>query len=62
MQEFRCYFLDQMDRIAAAEDIKAPAVDSAVSLGLALLMQRRQMQLADIQEIEIWQGARKVYP
>jgi hypothetical protein len=62
MQQFRCYFLDRWDRIAAAEDISATAVDSAVSLGLALLMQRRQTQKADIEDIEIWQGPRKVYP
>jgi hypothetical protein len=33
-----------------------------VKVGLALLLQRRQTQKADLREIEIWQGAQKVYP
>jgi len=62
MLGFRCYFLDKNDHIAAAEDIHAPAVDSAVSVGLAMLLRRRQTQKADLREIEIWHGAQKVYP
>jgi hypothetical protein len=60
--EFRCYFLDGKARIAAAETIDAATADSAVSLGLAMLMRRRQAEGADLENIEIWLGARKVYP
>jgi hypothetical protein len=56
MYTFRCYFLDANDHIKAAEVIEAKALGEAIERGLAALRESRH------QSLEIWEGARKVFP
>ena len=42
MRVFRCYFLNERDRIEDYENIEALALDEAVDRSLALLRQRRE--------------------
>ena len=57
MRVFRCYFLNERDRIEAYENIEALALDEAVDRSLALLRQRREHKA-----IEIWEGPHLLYP
>jgi len=56
MTIFRCYFLDDDDRIQAAEVIEAQGLGEAIEKGLALLRRSRYPAM------EIWEGATKVFP
>ena len=44
MRVYRCYFLNERDRIEAYENIEADALQEAVDRALALLRQRPQAQ------------------
>ena len=57
MRVFRCYFLNERDRIEDYENIEALALDEAVDRSLALLRQRREHKA-----IEIWEGPNRLYP
>jgi hypothetical protein len=57
MDIFRCYFLDAQDHISAREDIEADTLAAAIDRALAMLKSRPHHR-----SIEIWQGARRVYP
>lgn len=57
VNHYRCYFLDPEDHIKAAEDIECDALNEAVERALAMLRGRPQHH-----SIEVWQGARRVYP
>jgi hypothetical protein len=54
---YRCYFLNERDRIEAYENIEAHVVQEAVDRALALL--RRQPKH---KAIEIWDGPNRLYP
>ncbi len=54
---FRLYFLDRFNRIAAAENLEAGSLDEAIAQAQRLVAERRLQG-----EIEIWQGAARVYP
>ena len=58
MRVYRCYFLNEQDRIEAYENVEAHALDEAVNRALALL--RRQPK--HHKGIEIWEGPNRVYP
>jgi hypothetical protein len=57
MPSYRCYFLDQQAHIQAAENIDADALSEAIDKALAMLKQRPHHR-----SIEIWEGARRLYP
>ena len=57
MRVYRCYFLNERDRIEAYENIEAHVVQEAVDRALALL--RRQPKH---NAIEIWDGPNRLYP
>lgn len=57
MALYRCHFLDRNDQMQAAEDIETEGLAEAIGRALAMLDHRPQHQ-----SVEIWQGARKVYP
>ena len=57
MRVFRCYFLNERDRIEDYENIEALALDEAVDRSLALLRQQPKHKA-----IEIWEGPNRVYP
>ena len=57
MRVFRCYFLNERDRIETYENIEAHALDEAVDRALALLRQQREHKA-----IEIWEGPNRLYP
>jgi hypothetical protein len=58
MRVYRCYFLNERDRIEAHENIAADALDEAVNRALALLRQQPKHHKA----IEIWEGPHRLYP
>lgn len=57
MNLYRCYFLDAMYHVRAEEDFEADAPAPAIKRALAMLRERPHHH-----SIELWQGARKVYP
>ena len=57
MRVYRCYFLNERDRIEAYENIEAHAVQEAVDRALALLRQQPKHKA-----IEIWEGPHRLYP
>ena len=57
MRVYRCYFLNERDRIEAHENIEAHAVQEAVDRALALLRQHPKHKT-----IEIWDGPNRLYP
>lgn len=56
MAEYRCYFLNDRDRIQSAEDIEAERLDEAIDLALAMLGQRPQSH-----SIELWRGTLRLF-
>lgn len=56
MHLYRCYFLNDENRIKDFENIEADVRDDAVRRALAMLTQRPQHR-----GIEIWQRANRVY-
>jgi hypothetical protein len=59
MPIYRCYFLDEADRIGAVETIDAPDPDSATGLARQLLQTNRKF--SRFSGIEIWQEAKRVF-
>jgi len=57
MRVYRCYFLNERDRIEAYENIEADALQEAVDRALALLRQQPKHK-----GIEIWEGPHRLYP
>ena len=57
MRVYRCYFLNERDRIDGYENIEARALDEAVDRGLALLRQQPKHKA-----VEIWEGPNRIYP
>ena len=57
MRVFRCYFLNERDRIEASENIEAHALDDAIDRALALLRQQPKHKA-----VEIWEGPNRLYP
>ena len=57
MHIFRCYFLDDADRIKAFELIEAGRLSEAINDALAMLKARPHHR-----KIELWEGSRRVYP
>jgi hypothetical protein len=57
MRVYRCYFLNERDRIEAYENIEAHALDEAIDRALALLRQQPNHKA-----IEIWEGPNRLYP
>ena len=57
MRVFRCYFLNERDRIEDYENIEADALQEAVDRALALLRQQPKHKA-----IEIWEGPHRLYP
>ena len=57
MRVFRCYFLNERDRIEASENIEAHALDDAIDRALTLLRQQ-----PNYKAIEIWEGPNRLYP
>jgi hypothetical protein len=57
MQTYRFYFLDQNDRINADESFEADAPADAIDRALAMLCARPHHRA-----VEVWQGARRLYP
>ena len=57
MHVYRCYFLNERDRIEAYENIEADALQEAVDRALALLRQQPKHKA-----IEIWEGPNRLYP
>ena len=58
MRVYRCYFLNERDRIEAYENIEADALQEAVDRAFALLRQQPKHHKA----IEIWDGPNRLYP
>jgi len=56
MYMYRCYFLDDRDRIKAAENFEADAVPEAIGRALAMLDARPHHHA-----VEVWQGSRRIY-
>jgi hypothetical protein len=56
MKAYRCYFLNEQDRIESAEDVDADGLDEAIDKALLLLRRRPHLHT-----IEIWQGALRLY-
>jgi hypothetical protein len=56
MHVYRCYFLNQDDRIRAFENIEADALTEALDRAFALLREQPEHHA-----IEIWNGAIRVY-
>jgi len=54
---YRCYFLNERDRIEAYENIEADALQEAVDRALALLRLHKQHTAN-----EIWEGPHRLYP
>ena len=57
MNVYRCYFLNAANRIEAAEDLDAETLSEAVERAQSMLQSRPQHRA-----IELWEGARRVYP
>jgi len=58
MPSYRCYFIDRNDRFGEPpEIIEADARFEAIGTALAMLRARPHYQA-----IEVWEGARRVYP
>ena len=57
MHLYRCFFLNEDDHIKAVEIIEAGAVGEAIESALAMLRARPHHRA-----IELWEGARKLYP
>lgn len=57
MRSYRCYFLNQTNRIAGVEIIEAEADEDAL-IGAARLLGGQPRYRA----IEVWDGARRVFP
>jgi hypothetical protein len=57
MRVYRCYFLNERDRIQASENIEAHALDDAIDRALALLRHQPNHKA-----IEIWDGPNRLYP
>jgi|HubBroStandDraft_6_1064221.scaffolds.fasta_scaffold255154_2 hypothetical protein len=57
MHTYRCYFLDHHERISADESIDADAPTDAIDRARAMLCARPHHQA-----VEVWQGARRLYP
>jgi hypothetical protein len=55
---YRCYFLNERDRIEAYENIEADALQEAVDRACALLRQQPKHHKA----IETWDGPNRLYP
>jgi hypothetical protein len=56
MHIYRCFFLNEADRIKAAEIIEADAVSEAIDKALVMLRERPQHRT-----VEIWEGGRRLY-
>jgi len=56
MQIYRCYFLDEHERINADESIEADAPIDAIDRARAMLCARPHHRA-----VEVWQGARRLY-
>jgi hypothetical protein len=57
MHVYRCFFLNELDQIKAAEIIEADELGEAIDQALAMLRERAQHR-----GVEIWEGGRKLYP
>ena len=57
MHAYRCYFLNERDRINGCEIIEARALDEAIDRALALLRQQPKHTA-----VEIWEGPNRLYP
>ena len=57
MRVYRCYFLNERDRIEAYENIEAHSLDKAMDRALALLRHQPKHTA-----IEIWEGPNRLYP
>jgi hypothetical protein len=57
MQTYRCYFLDERERVSADESIEADAPTDPIDRALAMLCARPHHRA-----VEVWQGARRLYP
>ena len=57
MRGYRCFFLNRAGRIEKAEIVRAEADEDALAAALRLI--ERQWDYASI---EVWEGARKVFP
>jgi hypothetical protein len=57
MPSYRCYFLDDAAHIRSTESIDAEALSEALEKALAMLKQRPHHR-----SIEIWDGAKRLYP
>jgi len=56
MHTYRCYFLDEHERISADESIEADAPIDAIDRALAMLCARPHHR-----SVEVWEGARRLY-
>jgi hypothetical protein len=56
MQIYQCCFLDEHERVEAAESIEADAASDAIDRALAMLSARPHHRA-----VELWQGARLLY-
>jgi hypothetical protein len=57
MALYCCYFLDEHECIRAVEAIDVDSVSKAIERGLEMLQQRPHHRA-----IELWLGARRLYP
>jgi hypothetical protein len=57
MRVYRCYFLNERDRVLTYENIEARALDEAIDRALALLRQQPEHK-----RVEIWDGPNRLYP
>ena len=56
MHVYRCFFLDEADRIKAAAIIEADLIDEAIDKARAMQRERYGQR-----RVEIWEGGRRLY-
>lgn len=56
MRMYRCYFLDERNRIEAADWIEADGLEDAIDEALTAV------EDCDAHAVEIWEGAQRLYP
>ena len=57
MRGYRCFLLNRAGRIEAAEVVEAKTDDDALAAALRLIEQQSHYAT-----VEVWEGARKVFP
>ena len=56
MRMYRCYFLDERNRIEAADWIEADGLEEAIDAALTAV------EDCDAHAVEIWEGPQRLYP